>query len=258
MVGAIVGVLVGMVGVGGGAIMTPVLIFIFKVPTTTAVATDLVYSASTKVFAVSLHRKRNGLERCVVKFVSIGGVIGAIIGVLVFTHSESALNDQFDKIIQLSIGFLLFLSSIFSLYLNKNHILERQLKLKEKKFVISKNSQRIMMVLVGLVVGIIVSMTSVGGGTIIALFLLYVWKIPVKRVVGTDLAISLIITLISSVTHLFVGNVDIFIMIFLTIGGIIGVYVGEIIHHRMSGRLLKMILTIILLILGLFMIYESI
>ncbi len=256
--GVVVGIFVGMLGVGGGALMTPILIFLFKIPPSTAVAIDLIYAFSTKTFAVLLHKKSNGIEKCVLKYVGISGAIGAIIGALVFASFSEMHTDTFNIFIKIFVGFVLAVSSLLSLIFMQRGKHDIELKSGNVHFMSCSKRKIFSMLIVGFIVGIVVSMTSVGSGAIITLFLLYVWHIPVKRIVGTGLAIAIIIVGISSFAHLFIGNSDLHIASFLIFGGVFGVYIGEHIHSKLADEVLEIVFIVVLLVLGLLMLLKNI
>lgn len=243
-----VGALISMVGVGGGSIMTPILIFVFSLQTIQAVTIDLIYAFFTKSAAIFFHHKNGNFEHKIFRYVGGSGVIGAVLGSYLISHFHNISSQDVNRIIKISIGILLLISAFiniwFLIFNNPKH-----------KLHISILNNKYGMMFSGLVVGILVAMTSVGAGAIIMVLLLQIWHIPIKKAVSTDLAVGLLIIGAASAAHLFIKFPDFKILIPLIVGGVCGAYLGEKLHGKFKPQFLKKVITFIIAVVGLGMIF---
>ncbi len=247
--GLLVGILIGTVGVGGGSVMTPILIQVFAFSPTIAIAVDLIFALTTKLFAINLHRKQNGLDITVVKYVGGFGVLGALVGSALFSIAHSNFPAEFDSIIKLIIGIALLAGAITNLYIRYHQHSQVQV-------LNGFRSKRLSMAIVGFIVGGLVSTTSVGAGALIMIFLLHFWHVPMEKVVGTDLTIAVIIIAVASFSHAFSVPIDWFVVAALIAGGLVGVTIGERLHRHLNKDKLKIVVTILLAVVGLVMIFR--
>ena len=249
LAGALVGMLIGALGVGGGSVMTPLLIQVFRFSPTAAVVIDLFYALCTKIFAISLHRRQQGLENRVVMWVGGFGVLGAVIGSILFSYGSRHFSTGFDQFIRLLIGVTLIAGALVN-------VLMRFYRKSDIQLLHGRRMMAGSMAVVGLFTGVLVSLTSIGAGAVVMVFLLHFWRIQLDRVVGTDLAIAVIIIAVASFSHALVEPINFPVTLALIAGGLIGVFIGEQFHRRIEKEKLKLILTVLLAIIGVRMILQ--
>ncbi len=248
--GGLVGFMISSVGVGGGSVMTPLLIGVFRIPVYMAITADLLYALTVDIFAVFLHRRENGIDLNLVFTVGGSGAVGAVVGSLIFSYGVAISPSSFDHVLKVIIGLLLVISAMLSIWIRVTH------KKHSHEAVNIRNTRR-SMILVGFITGIIVSFTSVGAGAIIMLFLLHYWHIPLERVVGTDLAIALLVVGTASLSHLLTTTVDPAVLLPLVLGGILGAALGERFHRKVDKEKIKLAINAVLMLVGLTMLISS-
>jgi uncharacterized membrane protein YfcA len=220
-----VGFLVGLTGVGGGALMTPLLISTFGVPPAVAVGTDLLYASVTKTVGGWRHHVAENVDWPIVLRLALGSIPAAI-GVLSVMANVPLNTEVVAQWIRYGLAFALPVSGLaIVLYpiMTKGH----QTAVEEKQ------PQRVFLtVLFGAALGLLVTLTSVGAGAIgvVVLAMLFPW-LPAKRIVGTDIAHAVPLTLVAGAGHLGLGNVDPWILIALLCGSIPGILLGT----RLAG-----------------------
>jgi uncharacterized membrane protein YfcA len=220
-----VGFLVGLTGVGGGALMTPLLISTFGVPPAVAVGTDLLYASVTKTVGGWRHHIAENVDWSIVLRLALGSIPAAIV-VLAVMANVPLNTDVVAQWIRYGLAFALPVSGLaIVLYpiMTKGH----QTAVEEKQ------PQRVFLtVLFGAALGLLVTLTSVGAGAIgvVVLAMLFPW-LPAKRIVGTDIAHAVPLTLVAGAGHLGLGNVDPWILIALLCGSIPGILLGT----RLAG-----------------------
>jgi len=249
--GFAVGLLVGMTGVGGGSLMTPLLILLFGVHPATAVGTDLLYAAATKTGGSLVHGYGRSIDWRVVRRLATGSVPATCITIAAL----SKLNldgAAASSLITLVLGFALFLTA-FVLVFGQPIVgwyRGRVAALDERRTAIST-------VLVGAVLGVLVSISSVGAGAIgvIALMLLYP-QLPMVRIVGSDIAHAVPLTLIAGTGHWWMGSVDWHIITSLLAGSLPGIFVGSYFAIRIPERALRLVLATTLFIVASRIVYD--
>ena len=242
--GFIVGLLVGLTGVGGGSLMTPLLVLIFKFPTAIAIGTDLLYAAITKSAGVFTHSRLGNIEWSIVRNLMLGSIPASFImtyylkGIDLFAYENV-------KIINFSLGIALVLTS-FAVLLQP--IISKKTVNKKTR---SPVNTKILTILLGFSLGILVTLTSVGAGAmgVTALLLLYP-NMSIKKIVGTDIAHAVPLTLFAGLGHLNLGTVNGYLLLSLLIGSIPGVSLGSHLSAKINEKWLRYILAIILIIVG--------
>jgi len=242
LVGFVVGILIGMSGVGGGVLLLPVLIFGLRVPAIVAVGSDALFNFFTKVPASLMHVKRGTVRRNVVIALAIGSVPGSICGVKLLMHIRHLYGDGVNNFIKTAVGVLLIVIPLLMLFQRRieEHVANRPPSMKGFAG----------MVLIGLVAGFLVGMTSVGSGSIIMMLLLLFYSFPPKINVGTDIVHAVILTGVTGFMHFRLGNVDPTLVLTLLIGSIPGGLIGSHIATRLPMMWLRRILCALLLITG--------
>lgn len=243
--GLFVGMLVGMTGVGGGSLMTPILVLLFNFHPATAVGTDLLYASVTKSVGTVVHGKRKSVDWAIVTALAAGSVPAAVITLYVMSRAGT-LKPHATGVLDLLLGIVLVLTSI--------SIFFRPLFLRWAGPRLDHTSARGISgwtVLLGVVLGILVSLTSVGAGALgtTALLMLYP-RLPVARIAGSDIAHAVPLTLIAGVGHWLMGSVNLLLMVSLLIGSIPGIVIGSLVANSVPDKLLRIVLATTLLIVA--------
>ncbi|MBB5191027.1 hypothetical protein HNQ50_001750 [Silvimonas terrae] len=244
--GLLVGFIVGMTGVGGGSLMTPILLF-FGINPATAVGTDLLYAAITKSGGVWVHHRNRNIDWKITGWLALGSVPAALVTVM-FLHRSQADQAVINGLIKHMLGIALLLTAVAIL---AKPLIQRVTFSGEMTLKADSNTRRIITVIVGLVLGVIVTLSSIGAGALgtIALFLLYP-LIPTSRLVGTEIAHAVPLTLVAGLGHAGLGNLDWGILGFLLIGSLPGIYLGSQLSGRLPDRLLRPLLALMLALVG--------
>jgi uncharacterized membrane protein YfcA len=251
--GFFVGLLVGMTGVGGGALMTPLLILLFGVHPATAVGSDLLYAAITKTGGSLVHGLARSIDWRVVRRLATGSIPATVVTLAVLSHFN--LNgDAARGLITLVLSFALFLTAIALVFGNA---LVRFYRAR----VPETETERIAIctVLVGALLGLLVSVSSVGAGAIgvVALVVLYP-RLPIARIVGSDIAHAVPLTLIAGIGHWMMGSVDWHIIVSLLAGSLPGIVIGSYSAVRVPERALRLVLAATLFVVASRMVYEHV
>ena len=247
--GLSVGLLVGMTGVGGGSLMTPLLVFLFGFAPTTAVGTDLLFAAITKTGGVTIHHRNHGsVEWKIVGLLCLGSLpasIAVIIGLEYFGIAKTAIS----SIMGYALGFALILTALALFF--RNRLRKAGLETDEHYPIRFHRTQSPATVLVGLMLGTLVTLSSVGAGALgtVALFFLYP-RLPTLKIVGTDLAHAIPLTLVAGLGHLHMGNVDFTLLGSLLVGSLPGIWAGSHFSAKIPEYVLRPILASVLMLIG--------
>ncbi len=242
-----VGVLVGLTGVGGGSLMTPLLIFVFKVEPAVAVGTDLLFAAITKTGGIWAHARRRTVEWRIAGLLALGSIPTAVITVYVIGQigTENQLIEQF---ITNGLGIALILTAGAILF--KSKMQEYGDKLREKQLFL-RNYRDVITVLAGVLLGVLVPISSVGAGALGAAILMFLYpRIPTVRIVGTDIAHAVPLTAVAGLGHMQLGNVDTSLLIALLLGSLPGIYIGSHFGTILPERIMRPLLASILVVIG--------
>jgi uncharacterized protein len=242
LIGFGVGTLIGLTGLGGGVLLLPLLIFVLRVPAIIAVGSDALFNFITKIPSSAVHLSRGTVRRKVVVALAVGSVPGSILGVQTLQHLRQLYGAGVNDFIKTALGILLLI--IPSLLL-----LQRRIEDKIANRPPTKKSFA-GMVVIGLVAGFLVGITSVGSGSIIMMLLLLFYSYPPKVMVGTDIVHAVVLTGVTSFMHFRLGNVDLSLVKCLLIGSIPGGLLGSYISTRVPVLWLRRILCACLLITG--------
>ncbi len=241
--GVLVGGLVGMTGVGGGSLMTPILILLFGIHPATAVGTDLIYASVTKTAGSLVHGYNRTVDWRVVGRLAIGSIPATIltIGALYFLHVDSKATQL---IITRVLGFALLFTAI-SLVLRKPMMQWYSQNVPD----MDPGRVRRLTILTGAVLGVLVSLSSVGAGAIgvMALVLLYP-KMDPRRIVGSDIAHAVPLTLAAGIGHSFLGAINWHILGSLLVGSIPSIIVMSIVSARASDTAVRVTLASVLVL----------
>ncbi len=245
LAGLLVGTLVGLTGVGGGSLMTPLLVLMFGVSPQTAVGTDLLYAATTKMFGSGVHGWRETVDWRIMRRLASGSIPAACLTLLtLWNMGHIAKSTQ--HVIMVALGGMLILTSATVAF-------QRQLRKFARDLDPMEPPQRAILptVVLGATIGVAVSVSSVGAGAIgvTALLMLYP-NIPLARIVGTDIAHAVPLALVGGIGHWIIGDVNGFLLVNLLIGSIPGVILGSLFSSRAPDRWIRPLLAIVLLISG--------
>ncbi len=243
--GLLVGLLVGMTGVGGGSLMTPILVLIFGFHPTTAVGTDLLFAAATKTVGTTIHSAGKTVDWQIVRRLATGSVPATIICLLTIAHFGIA-SKTVTSLISLTLGVALIVSAIILLF---KDVLIKQIA---RKFPdAGLNSPAWVTILVGFILGILVSLSSVGAGALgtVALIILYP-RLPLVRIVGSDIAHAVPLTLLAGLGHWYLGSINFKLLESLLVGSVPGIIIGSYLARYSNDRVLKLCLGAILAVVG--------
>jgi uncharacterized membrane protein YfcA len=243
-----VGILVGLTGMGGGSLMTPLLIIVFGVSPVTAVGTDLAYAAVTKTVGGYKHFRQKTVDVSLSWWMAFGSIPSAVGGVYVLELLEEAYGERFDEILLAMLsGALLFTGVCVlarALFLPK--MVER-----ERHTIDLERRHKVSAVVIGVFVGFVLGVTSAGSGALIAVALILVFRLVPQRVVGTDVFHAALLLWAAAFAHLVAGNIDYGLAGTILIGSVPGVWLGSHWSVRMPVATLRMALGIVLVGAGL-------
>jgi uncharacterized membrane protein YfcA len=240
--GLAVGTLVGMTGMGGGSLMTPMLILIFGFDPKTAVGTDILHGAIFKSFGAWRHRQLGNVHTRLALWMLVGSGPLSLVGVQIASSFPDSAESTMSKVVgaSLILGGLGFLAKTFL------PIAQRK---DDDHFAITTRV-RVIAIVIGATFGFIVGLTSVGSGTFFGLALLLLFPLSATRMVGTDLLHAALLLWIAGAGHLLHGNVDLHAMSWLLVGSIPGVIVGSHLSIRVPDRALRVAFAFILVLSG--------
>jgi uncharacterized membrane protein YfcA len=246
LAGLITGLLVGMTGMGGGSLMTPLLIFLFNFNPAMAIGTDILHGAIFKSFGGIRHRRLGTVRARLAGWMLLGSAPASLLGVWIATYLTNRYGDSVDSVQGQVLGYtLLFGSAAFvaKALLHKSGPAASLGRLTPR--------DRVVAVSIGVVGGFIVGLTSVGSGTLFALALLLAFPLAAKVVVGTDIAHAAALLWVAGMGHLVAGNVDLIAIAWLLVGSIPGVLVGSRVSVRLPETVLRFALAAVLGLSGL-------
>jgi uncharacterized protein len=249
--GFAVGMLVGMTGVGGGALMTPILIMLFGIHPATAVGTDLLYAAATKTGGSVVHGFARSIDWRVVGRLATGSVPATVVTLGVLSHFNLS-GDAARNLITLVLSIALF-ATAFVLVFGGAIVAAYRARVTE----LDPQRTATNTILIGALLGVLVSISSVGAGAIgvVALIMLYP-QLPMSRIVGSDIAHAVPLTLIAGSGHWLMGSVDWHIMGSLLAGSLPGIFVGSYFAIRVPERALRLVLATTLFVVASRIAYE--
>jgi uncharacterized membrane protein YfcA len=239
-----VGVLIGLTGIGGGSLMTPLLIIVAGIKPTVAIGTDLAYGAVTKTLGGWRVWRDGQVDLTLSKWLAVGSVPGSVGGVVVLNALHRAYGDSFDETLLYCVAGALLVVSIAILF---RALLLPESALRERPSVPLSGATKALAAGIGLVLGFILGLTSVGSGALIGLALILVFRLTPHRVVGTDVFHAAILLWVAGLAHWFSGNVDFSLMLNILVGSLPGVYVGTLLLPRVSAGALRPALGCVLL-----------
>jgi uncharacterized membrane protein YfcA len=243
--GFLVGLLVGLTGVGGGSLMTPFLVLVFDVQATTAVGTDLLYAATTKSAGTVVHHRRGTIDWRVTRRLATGSIPAAIFTLIVL-YEFGVRGDASPPLIRILLACALILTAICV-------VTHRWLRLFTATRRSEPDPRRVsaLTIIAGGILGVLVSLSSVGAGAIgmTALVLLYP-RTPIAKLVGSDIAHAVPLTLVAGIGHWLLGSVNWRLLLSLLIGSLPGISIGSYFAARIPDRIIRPLLAGTLLLVG--------
>lgn len=245
MAGFGVGFLIGMTGVGGGSLMTPVLILLFGIHPATAVGTDLLYAAVTKTAGTVVHGVTGAVDWHVVSRLAAGSVPMTIITLFALSNVDLAAAPA-ERFITLVLSIAL-LGTAATLVFRNRFVAYYGRRIGE----LGPRRTTVLTVATGAVLGVLVSVSSVGAGSIgvTALILLYP-RLPMARIVGSDIAHAVPLTLTAGIGHWIMGSIQMHILGSLLVGSIPGIAIGSYVAVRVPDTALRLTLAAVLVVVG--------
>jgi len=232
LAGAFVSFLVGLTGVGGGSLMSPILILFFGVSPALAVGTDLWFAAVTKTIGGFTHHRMQSVDWPVVRRLALGSLPAAVLTLLWLWLFQDGEID--DKPLKMLLGCALLLTSVMMIFKPK---IQPMMVAARNRFVGNarmRTRQRVIIMVGGAIVGIMVTLTSIGAGALVAVLLAtaYPLRMGTKKIVGTDIVHAVPLTLVAGAGHAALGNVDGWLLASLLIGSVPGIVIGSLVAGK--------------------------
>lgn len=260
MAGMLVGFCVGVTGVGGGSLMTPILMGVFRIEPHIAIGTDLLYAAVSKFCGSFVHAKKLNIVWPIVWWLALGS-IPASLGTNWMLSNYLSGATHYKAVLTMVLGFMLILTGISIVFRSRIEAFFR--KRSNQKTTAARSdmtreeiaqwvsSKKALVIIMGIVLGVFVTLSSVGAGAfgIMALVVMFP-TLPMIRIIGSDVVHAVLLTLVAGLGHMSAGNVDFTLLGWLLMGSIPAIIVGTLLSSRMPEQLIRRILGITLLLLG--------
>jgi len=241
--GFAVGLLVGMTGIGGGSLMTPLLILVFGVKPVIAVGTDLAYGALTKTLGGYKHWRQGTVDTRLSGWMAVGSVPAALGGVWVLGALKRAHGANMDTLLLRILAGALLVTGVATL---ARALFLKQLVARERAELRLGRAHKAAAVVLGAVVGFVLGLTSAGSGALIAVGLILVFRLVPTRVVGTDVFHAAVLLWAAATAHLVAGNVDFGLAATILLGSLPGVWIGSHYSIRVPTGALRTTLAVLL------------
>ena len=253
LAGVLVGFCVGITGVGGGSLMTPILISLFRIEPQIAIGTDLLYATISKFCGSMVHAKKLNIVWPIVLWLALGSIPASIITHWILDNYLSG-STHYKAVLTTVLGFMLTLTGIsivFRAQIEKFFAKYRKGQISELEQNFDIKGKKTYVVIMGIVLGIFVTLSSVGAGAfgIMALILMFP-NLPMIRIIGSDVVHAVLLTSVAGFAHMTSGNVDFHLLGWLLVGSIPAIIIGTLISSRLPERLIRKILGITLFALG--------
>lgn len=248
-----VGVLVGTTGIGGGSLMTPILILVFGFKPTTAIGTDLAYGAITKTVGGYRHWRQKTVDFGLSTWMAFGSVPAAIGGVYVLHIFEDKFGDNFDNALLIAVAGALLLTGLVIL----GRLLFPSGGLNEVESSPLEPRHKLGAIALGASVGFVLGVTSAGSGSLIAVGLIMLFRLTPRRVVGTDVFHAAVLLWAAALAHIVAGNVDFLLAGNILLGSIPGVWLGSGLTMKLPVGVMRATLACVLLAAGLALLQKA-
>ncbi len=243
--GFAVGALAGLTGMGGGSVMTPLLILFFGVEPAAAVGTDLLFAAVTKATGARVHAYRGNVDWRVVGLLAAGSLPAALVTICIITRVPPH-SPALEHAITLVIGVALLLSGGALLFSRTRDRLASKIAA-----AVSPSAKPLLTIFLGFVLGALVSLTSVGAGAVGIVVLRHLYpQLPAVRLVGSDIAHAVPLTLLAGGGHWLIGDVQLALLGSLLLGSSPGIYLASRCAHHIPEIMLRRVLGLVLLIIA--------
>jgi uncharacterized protein len=246
LLGLLTGLLVGMTGMGGGSLMTPLLVFLFGVPPTTAIGTDIAHGAAFKTVSAVQHRRMGNVRARLAGWMLLGSAPLSLVGVWLATKLTDRYGDGVEDVMAQVLGAALLFGCVGLVAKSLVHTSPAD----DADWTLT-NRDRVAAVLIGVLGGFIVGLTSVGSGVFFGLTLLVLFPLRAHKVVGTDIFHAAALLYVAGIGHWLAGNVDFALLGWLLLGSIPGVLVGGRLSISISEGVLRFALAGVLGLAGL-------
>lgn len=248
IVGFFVGTLVGLTGMGGGLLMTPLLILLYGFSPSMAIGTDLMYAGITKWVGGFQHLRQKSVDLSLVKILAIGSIPGSLIGAFSITFLHKYTSIHIEQFLGHLLGFTFIgvaLLMIYNIIIKKMHLnKENEHQHRAGKI------QTVRLILLGFAGGLLVGLTSVGSGSIFIAALMIFYPLAPARLVGSDIFHGAVLTTVAGLAHLTMGTVDLPFVLQLLIGSIPGIIIGSKLTIRIPESIVRLIILSVLLLTG--------
>jgi uncharacterized protein len=241
-----IGLLVGMTGMGGASLMTPLLILVFGISPVTAIGTDIFYAAITKSVGGIQHLRMKTVHRALAFWLAVGSVPSAVLGVWVIELLQRRYGDDLDTVVLGMLGGALFVVGMATLLRSVflSHVIQ-------ERYAMHLYTRHIVAaVLLGMTTGFVIGLTSAGSGTLIAVGLIAIFRLVPQRVVGTDIFHAAVLLWAAGIAHWIGGNVDFMLAGNILIGSVPGVLLGGMLAVKAPQRFLRTALAVVLIASG--------
>jgi uncharacterized protein len=246
LTGLLIGGLVGLTGMGGGSLLTPILVILFGFKPTYAVGTDILHGAIFKSFGAVRHRRLGTVHARLTFWMFLGSGPMSLLGVALATHLKHVYGDGIQSFEAYAIGAALIIGG---LGLVAKTFIKRGIQPSDDPFIMSTRDRWIAFT-IGAVFGFVVGLTSVGSGTFFGLVMVLVYPLTVPKIVGTDIFHAAALLWVAGAGHLVAGNVDLHAMFWLLLGSIPGVLLTSQLTLRLPDRSLRLGLATVLILSG--------
>lgn len=249
MAGALVGLTIGLTGVGGGSLMTPLLILL-GFPYNVAIGTDLLYAAITKSSAMVGHARQKTVEWYAVIWLAAGSIPASMITILLLQQTYQSAAD-YQGILTRSLGVMLVLTSIVLLYKQPKTLINDDQSI--PAYETDRPMSKPILFVCGIFLGIFVTLSSVGAGALCAALLMWIYpQLPALRVLGTDISHAVPLTLVAGIGHLLLlGNVDLSLLACLLVGSLPAIHFSTRLATKLPADILQKCIASMLLLMGL-------
>jgi len=245
VVGLLTGLLVGMTGMGGGSLMTPILVFLFGIPPATAIGTDIAHGAAFKSVSAVQHRRMGNVRARLAGWMLIGSAPMSLLGVWANVQLTDRYGDDVESVLGQVLGAALLFGAVGLVAKSVVHTGasgDSNWKL--------TNRDRVAAILIGVLGGFIVGLTSVGSGVFFGLTLLVIFPLRAHKVVGTDIFHAAVLLYVAGAAHWAAGNIDFGLLFWLLLGSIPGVLMGGRLTLSIPEQFLRLLLAGVLGVAG--------
>jgi len=241
--GFLVGLLVGLTGVGGGSLMTPLLLLIFGVAPVTAIGTDLWFAAITKMAAGKMHHTKGLIDWQVLRYLWLGSLPASLVMILLMRNDFIHLEVSFLKT---AVAIALLITACSMIFQKQLHGIGKNLRLNDAEHF--KKWQPILTVIAGAILGGLVTLTSIGAGAVGVVMLTYLYplRLTPARLVATDIVHAIPLAIFAGLGHLLIGHIDYELLGWLLIGSIPGVLIGAMLSSRLPQHILRVGISFVL------------